>query len=146
MTLDNSLIGKRSKEYIVDVERRHIRQFAEAIGDDNPLYDNDEYASNTIFEGIIAPLTFPIALSDGADLPLDLDHRRMLHGEQEFIYERPVRLGDKLYCQTVVKDIYEREGRSGNMQFLILDTEMKDEDGNLVVTSRMNIIYRELKS
>lgn len=27
------------------------------------------------------------------------------------------------------------------MQFIILDTEMRDTEGDLVVTSRMNIIY-----
>lgn len=30
------------------------------------------------------------------------------------------------------------------MQFLVMDTEMKDENGELVVISRTNIIYRAL--
>lgn len=44
-----------------------------------------------------------------------------------------------------VSDVYEREGRKGPMQFLVLDTEMKDESGELVVISRTNIIYRPLR-
>src|SRR5690625_15763 len=87
--------------------------------------------------------SFPVALtSEGGELPLDLDMKRMLHGEQEFIYERVIHAGDKLHCQMSVADLYEKEGKSGTMQFLVLDTEMKDENNKLVVTSRMNIIYR----
>ncbi len=145
MDLDKSVIGLTSKEYTVDVEKGHIRKFAEAIGDPNPLYFDESYAKDSIYGGIIAPPTFPVAItSEGGEIPLDLDMRRMLHGEQEFIYERVIHAGDKLHCQMKVTDLYEKEGKSGTMQFLVLDTEMKDEKNKLVVTSRMNIIYRPL--
>lgn len=145
MELDESVIGLTAKPYIFEVEKGHIRKFAEAIGDPNPLYRDEAYATDTVYGGIIAPPTFPMAVgSEGGDMPLKLDTRRMLHGEQEFIYERPIRPGDRLHCQMKVVDLYEKEGKSGTMQFLVLDTEMKGDDGNLVVTSRMNIIYRPL--
>ena len=145
MDLDEKMIGLTGKPYVVEVEKGHIRRFAEAIGDPNPLYRDDEYAKSKGYEGIIAPPTFPMAVgSEGGDIPVELDTRRMLHGEQEFIYERPIIAGDKLTCQMKVADLYEKEGKSGTMQFLILDTEMKDENGDIVVTSRMNIIYRPL--
>jgi|SRR5690625_4976712 len=145
MELDESIIGLTGETYIFEVEKGHIRKFAEAIGDENPLYRDEDYAEKTKYGGIIAPPTFPMAIgSEGGDIPLKLDTRRMLHGEQEFIYKRAIRPGDRLHCQMKVADLYEKEGKSGTMQFLILDTEMKDDDGNLVVTSRMNIIYRPL--
>lgn len=142
------LKGLTGTQFVFDVEKRHIRQFAEAIGDSNPLYVDEEYASKTIYGGIIAPPTFPIAIGQdsGESLDLKLDQRRMLHGEQEFIYNRPIRPGDTLYCQMKVSDVYEREGKKGTMQFVVLDTEMKDESGKLVVISRTNIIYRPLKT
>lgn len=145
MDIDKSVIGLTSEKYVVEVEKGHIRKFAEAIGDTNPLYHDESYAKNSAYGGIIAPPTFPVAItSEGGALPLDLDMRRMLHGEQEFIYERVIHAGDKLHCQMKVTDLYEKEGKSGLMQFLVLDTEMKDENNKLVVTSRMNIIYRPL--
>ncbi|MFH0068743.1 MaoC family dehydratase N-terminal domain-containing protein [Peribacillus sp. NPDC056705] len=147
MELDhlNCLTGA---EFIFEVEKRHIRQFAEAIGDLNPLYVDEEYAAKTSYGGIIAPPTFPIAIGQdsGESLDLGLEQRRMLHGEQEFIYSRPIRPGDRLHCQMKVTDVYEREGRKGAMQFLVLDTEMKDESGEMVVISRTNIIYRPIRS
>lgn len=145
MDLDKSVIGIKGDIFVFEVEKRHIRQFANAIGDQNPLYVDPEYAANTPYGGLISPPTFPIAIgSDGGSLPLKLDERRMLHGEQEFIYYRPIRHGDRLYCQLKVTDLYEKEGRSGKMQFLAIDTEMRDELGEIVVISRMNIIYRPL--
>ena len=146
MELDQSLIGLTGPQFVFEVEKRHIRQFAEAIGDLNPLYVDENYAKSTIYGGIIAPPSFPVAIgadsSQGIELPLD--YSRMLHGEQEFIYQRPIRPGDRLYCQMKVTNVYEKEGKNGPMQFLVMDTEMKDEAGELVVISRTNIIYRTL--
>ena|SRR5699024_689768 len=145
MELDKSMIGLTSESYTFEIENRHVKQFREAIGDDNPLYSDEAYAKESLYEGMIVPPTFPVAMNDGnVSLPIELDHRRMLHGEQEFIYHQPIRPGDRLHCQMKVSDLYDREGKSGKMQFLVLDTEMKNDAGELVCISRMNIIYRSL--
>lgn len=148
MDLDQSLIGLTGPKYVFEVEKRHIRQFAEAIGDSNPLYVDEEYAKSTIYGGIIAPPSFPVVIGadSGQGVELPLDYSRMLHGEQEFIYHRPIRAGDRLSCQMKVTDVYEKEGKNGPMQFLVMDTEMKDQEGELVVISRTNIIYRAVAS
>lgn len=140
------LVGKSGEPFVFQVDQRHIRQFAQAIGDLNPLYTDEHYAKSTVHGGIIAPPSFPVAISpdNGEELDLGLDYRRMLHGEQQFIYTRPIRPGDVLKCQLKVSDVYEREGKNGKMEFLVLDTEITDEAGNHVVTSRTNIIYRPL--
>ena len=148
MELDQSLIGLTGPQFVFEVDKRHIRQFAEAIGDRNPLYVDEKYAKSTIYGGIIAPPSFPVAIGaeSGQGIELPLDYSRMLHGEQEFIYQRPIRPGDRLYCQMKVTNVYEKEGKNGPMQFLVMDTEMKDVAGELVVISRTNIIYRTLTS
>ncbi|MFD1851659.1 MaoC family dehydratase N-terminal domain-containing protein [Oceanobacillus bengalensis] len=147
MNLDSSVVGLSGEVFIFDVEFRHIRQFADAIGDPNPLYSDKAYAEQTKYGSVIAPPTFSVAFSgEGAELPIKLDERRMLHGEQEFINYRPIKLGDRLYCQRNISDLYEKEGKSGKMQFLVVDTEMKDEGGQMVAVNRMNIIYRGEKS
>lgn len=141
------LVGKTGNPFTFQVDQRHIRQFAQAIGDTNPLYTDEQYAKTTVHGGLIAPPTFPIAISpddNEEQFDLGLDYRRMLHGEQQFIYTRAIRPGDVLQCQLKVSDVYEREGKSGTMEFLVLDTEIMDEAGNHVVTSRTNIIYRPL--
>ncbi|WP_332648563.1 MaoC family dehydratase N-terminal domain-containing protein [Lysinibacillus sp. 54212] len=143
MEVTKEHIGLTTDTFKVDVEQGHIRRFCQAIGDTNPLFLNEEIASQSTYGGTIAPLTFPIALSDeSVKFPLQLDMRRMLHGEQEFIYYKPLRPGKSYMAQMKVADIYDREGKSGNMQFIVIDTELRDEDGELAVICRMNIIYR----
>ena len=141
------LIGKTGNPFTFKVEQRHIRQFAQAIGDSNPLYTDEEYAKKTPYKGIIAPLTFPIAVKpddENDNFDLGLDYRRMLHGEQQFKYSRPIRAGETLYCHMKVTDVYEKDGKNGAMEFILLDTEINDVNGEHIVTSRTNILYRPL--
>lgn len=140
------LIGKKSETFQFQVTLEHIQQFARAIGDESPLYFDEEVAGNSIHNGIIAPPTYPIAIgsNSGVEFDLGLDQRRMLHGEQAFIYERAIRPNDLLTCHLVVSDVYEKEGKNGKMEFIVLDTEIHDEDDKLVVISRTNIVYRSL--
>ncbi|MBD7909380.1 MaoC family dehydratase N-terminal domain-containing protein [Sporosarcina gallistercoris] len=142
MDLDKSMIGIASKPYIAEIDREHVTRFAQAIGDENPLYFDETYAAGTAYEGVTVPPTFLVALGSNAEFPLKLDFKRMLHGEHEFIYHQPVRIGDRLECTMAVTDVYDRVGKSGTMQFLVLDTEMKTEDGVLAAVSRNTIIYR----
>ncbi|AQU78481.1 dehydratase [Planococcus faecalis] len=142
MNLNKSMIGIASNPYSVVIEREHVTRFAQAIGDNNLLYENEAYAKTTAYEGMTVPPTFLVALGSNAEFPLKLDFKRMLHGEQEFIYHQPVRIGDKLDCIMTVTDVYDRVGKSGTMQFLVLDTNMTTEDDTLVAVSRNTIIYR----
>ncbi|VEI06901.1 MaoC family dehydratase N-terminal domain-containing protein [Kurthia zopfii] len=140
------LIGLKSEVFNYKVELEHLQNFAKAIGDDNPLYFDEEFAKNSIHGGIIAPPTYPIAIgATGGSIDLGLDQRRMLHGEQSFMYEKVIRPNDELTCQLVISDVYEKEGKNGKMEFILLDTEMRDSSGELVVISRTNIVYRPKK-
>ena len=56
--------------------------------------------------------------------PLDIfDMRRILHGEQEFEFFKPILVGDTLTGVAHVADIYEKEGgRGGKMTFMAVET------------------------
>src|SRR5690625_7484788 len=100
MEPDESVIGLTGEKYTFDVEKRHVKQFAEAIGDTNPLYTDEEYASKSAYGQLVVPPTFAMAIgSEGGDFPIDLDTRRLLHGEQEFLYYRRIHVGDRRHCQ-----------------------------------------------
>lgn len=137
------LIGLKGETFTFHVTLEHIQAFARAIGDASPLYFDEEYAKTTAYGRITAPPTYPIAIgAAGGAIDLQLDQRRMLHGEQAFIYERPIVPGDVLTCDAVVSDVYEKQGKNGTMEFIVLDTYMYDTTDRLVVTSRTNIVYR----
>src|SRR5690606_24820240 len=99
MAIDKSIIGRKTEVYTREVEKGHIRRFAEAVGDDHPLYTDETYAASTPYRGIIAPPTFATTLTMDAPNPLKsvpgFEMRRVLHGEQEYIFHRPMRPEDK---------------------------------------------------
>ncbi|MGH7950151.1 MAG: FAS1-like dehydratase domain-containing protein, partial [Candidatus Binataceae bacterium] len=69
------------------------------------------------------------------------DIRRILHGEQEFEFYKPIFVGDVLTGQARVADLYEKEGgRGGKMTFLVVETEYKNQRGEKVALARSTLI------
>ena len=129
--LSRDLIGRESEVIVFEVERGAIRKFAEAVQDQTP----------ECLRGDVAPPTFPTTFR--MTIPgLTYDLARVLHGAQEYRYERPLRAGDRVRCRVRVADIYRRKGRLGDMTFLILVMEGTDDSGNPVFTGMTTAILR----
>ena len=142
--LDKSIIGLKSRPFVNDIEKGHIRRFAEAIGDENPVYSDGEYAEKSRHGGIIAPPTFPIALRVGSNVRdgLDIDNKKILHGEMEFEYLRPLKAGDEITCRSEIVEFYTKEGKSGKMDFILTETTGVDRNGAKVYVSRSTTVIR----
>lgn len=105
-----------------------------------------EFAASTggTYDGGPAPVTFPIvvafsAIRDLIDEPsAGLTLSRIVHGEQRFSYHRPVRPGDVLTAQLSVESV-----RSiGGAAFIRTVTEIRDQQGEQVVTAWATLIHR----
>ena len=150
------------------VEAGHVLTFARAIGEDNPVYQDPEYAAASETGGLIAPPTFTIASAQwdpdyplrprpgvkwwgsgarATTAPADSDSAPKgggaLHAEQHFTYHRPVRVGDVLTSTVRPGEQWEKQGRSGRLRFRERITEFRDEAGELVVTARSVSVERE---
>ena len=66
----------------------------------------------------------------------------VLHGEQEFTYHRPVVCGQTLHYEGIVRDIYEKTSGDRTMTFIVTEDTYRDEQGEPVLTSTMNLIHR----
>jgi len=134
VTVDRSNIGDSSKAITFDVEKGAIVKFAEAIGDLQPAY----------LEGTAAPPTFPTTFN--FRLPVAslaaADPARTLHGDQEYAYERSLRAGDRITCVARIADVNEKETRLGTASFVVVETEGRDDAGQLVFTARATVIMR----
>lgn len=136
-------IGRTSEPLTVEIEKGHIRRFAEAIGDDSPIYRDEAAARAAGHPRIPAPPTFAAALRpNDARAGIDIDWKKLLHGEQEFEYLRPLYAGDLLTLVQTIKDIYEKTGKNGTMDFLVLETIARDSDGKIVYIARGNIVVK----
>jgi acyl dehydratase len=143
MALNRDFIGRAfppSEPY--EVTRLKIREFADAIGDLNPIYRDQEAAKSAGHPDVIAPPTFPIVISIiGAGLTdpeLGLNYAMVVHGEQRFEYLRPLHAGDVVTAESTIAGI-----RSiGRNERLDLQTVIKTVDGEHVCTAHNVIIER----
>jgi acyl dehydratase len=136
-------VGRESAPLVVDVERGHIRRFAEAVGDSNPIYVDEAAARAAGHPRIPAPPTFAIALR--ANDPrggIELDWRKLLHGEQELIFARPLYAGDRLTLVGRIADAAVKQTKSGVMDIMVLETVATDGDGARVFTARSTVLVR----
>jgi acyl dehydratase len=145
--INKAVIGKESPPFVVTVERGKIKEFARALGDDNPLYLDDRVGEASEWGDIIAPPTFLTTFRDGADSgaflrELGTDISRLLHGEQEFELYRPIRPGETFVCRSKVLDVYEKTGRSGPMGFVLRETSVTDKTNEIVALVRHITVVR----
>ena len=132
------MIGKVLSTGSATVDAAHVAAFAAALGDASP-----EYAAT-------APPTYPIAfmtqaMSGGMEtfLELGLNFMTLVHGEQEFEYVRPLRIGETLTLTGRIADVYEKTNSAGaTLDFVVLETEAKDDGGKPVFYSRNVLISR----
>lgn len=145
MPLDPSFIGRTyppSDPYLVGRER--IREFADAIGADDPAYRDPAAAAKLGHPDVIAPPTFPMLVTNEVgnvlirDPALGLDFSRVVHADQRFAYTRPVRAGDRLVCVVVVEDIMSRAGSD----FLTTRTDVTTETGEPIVQVWSRLVSR----
>ncbi len=67
--------------------------------------------------------------------------RFVLHGGQEFIFERPLFAGDVLKGEPGETKSYEKKGRrGGTMKFIESETIFRDAQGEIVLRSRNTLI------
>jgi hypothetical protein len=79
---------------------------------------------------------------EGGRPDVGFDRRRLLHGEQEYIFHGPLpRVGQRLAVDYRIADRYEKEGRrGGTMRFAVLVAEFRDESGALVAEQRTTFV------
>lgn len=145
--LDKSAIGRTTSVSTMEVEKGHIRKFAEAIGDDNPLHHDEEYAKKSRYGGIIAPPTFVTTLGfeskENLMAGLDINYARLLHGEQEYEYHKPIMAGDTISFSTTITDITEKKGKSGAMDIVTTEMTGNNQNGERVFVGRSTVVIRQ---
>ncbi len=142
--LDKTLIGRESEPTVVEVEKGAIRRLVDAIGDANAVHSDEAAARAAGHASLLAPPTFPAVLSMNERFrhSLDLGTRSLLLGEESIEYGRPVVAGDRLTVKSRVADVQERAGASGASDVLVLETEGRGADGELVFRTRETFILR----
>jgi len=147
--LDKSKIGKEYPEIRFEIEKGKIREFGKAIGDKNPVYYYEDAAKKEGFEGLAMPPTFPTTFTafslTGGGLfgildDLNIDLVKVLHGGQEYEYLKPIKPGDTVTGKAKIANIFEKSGKGGTMDFVVLETTYANQDGEKVLIDRSTVI------
>lgn len=122
-----------------------VRRFLEATEDRNPLWTDDGFARSVGYHGRVVPPLLVVQLyrrtnPEGADsvqiwpglvLPEGYADSRNAGAEIEWL--EPVYVGDQLTFQNRLVDIYARQGRRALVIYLVRETEIRNQHGELVV-------------
>lgn len=147
MPPNRELIGRETQPFQTEVVAAEVIAFAKAVGDLNPLYVDEAAAKKSRFGAIVAPPTYPIRMAAGAGDPelflsLDLNYASLLHAEQEFEWHRPILAGEKITITGRVGDMWEKQGKSGTLDFVVMEQIGRDAKGETVFVAKTTLLSR----
>lgn len=165
-----ALIGYESewRDACDEVERGAVRRFVQAIMDDDPVYWNDQEAAKTRYEAAVAPPLFPLhafrrppgtpdplsRVAEERDFdgvtrdfgmglpPVAIPLPRLLNGGNEVEVYQLARPGERIRAKSKILDIFQKEGKSGPLVFLMVETTYCNEKGDLLLQALQSHILR----
>lgn len=138
-------IGKDLKPSVFEIEAGAIRKLAEAVGDANPLWQDQSYAKKSEYGGIIASPTFVALLqpeSAAIVATLECPLKTILNGGTDIDYKEPLRPGDVITATPRLAEVKEKEGRTGKMLFMTVDTTYTNQKGQVIAITHQTLIRR----
>ncbi len=133
------------------------RYFALAVGDDNPLYSDAEYARAQGLEGVTAPLTLICETNQYAALPMneegyaghtwdiDIPHTRQVRGGNSYTFHRRLRPTDVVTATWSIDAVTAKKNRSGTDMLVVASSATyTNQDGDLLAENEETIIFISL--
>lgn len=127
-----------------DVSRSQIAAFADAIGADDPLHRDLAAAQAAGHPDVIAPATFPIVVAFQAmtafmaDPDVGIELRNVVHSEQRFEVDRPIRAGDVLTAVISVESVRQAAGTA----LISTRSQIRTVAGEAVCTAYATLAHR----
>jgi len=144
MPVNTSAVGKLFPTDLYAVGREKIREYAAAVGETNPLHHDLEAARAAGHADLVAPPMFVVVYAGRAVIPalfdpeVGIDFARMVHGAQEFKWDRLVIAGDEI---TTTAQLVSAEEKAG-LGFYVFESKSTNQRGELVVTGTWTNIVR----
>jgi len=144
MPVNTDAIGKTYSPNHYAVGREKIKEYAAAVGEQNPIHLDHEAARAAGYADVVAPPMFAVVFCARSMMPaifdpeVGIDFAHLVHGSQEFRWGPLVVAGDEIASTTTISDISER----GGMGFYAFETESRNQNGETVCTSVWTNIVR----
>ena len=144
MPVSTEAVGKEYPPTTYEVGLEKIREYANAVGQAEPVHHDREAAKAAGFRDVVAPPMFAVVYSWGSvalpavDPEVDLNFAMLVHGGQEFAWGEPVCSGDEITTRATVREIFEKDGKG----FYVFESVSTNQDGDEVVRGTWTNIVR----
>jgi meromycolic acid (3R)-3-hydroxyacyl-[acyl-carrier protein] dehydratase HadA len=135
VALSEKIVGMhyRHPDYY-EVGREKVREYAAAVKNDDPAYFEENAAAELGYDGLLAPLTFisvfgyqaQTAFFASADI--EIQDAKIVQVDQELKILKPIKAGDRLYCDVYVHSIRQAHGTD----IIVTKNVISDEDGQVI--------------
>jgi acyl dehydratase len=142
--LAHDAIGKKFPAVEYEVGREKIREYANAVGESDPVHHDRAAAQAAGFRDVVAPPMFAVVYSAPAvgpaifDPEIGLNFAMMVHGGQDFVWGDPVCSGDTVTTTNEFKDYSENDGK----KFYVFESVSTNQDGAEVCRATWTNIVR----
>ncbi|HWT89826.1 MAG TPA: MaoC family dehydratase N-terminal domain-containing protein [Solirubrobacterales bacterium] len=144
MALKTDAVGKEWPATTYQVGREKIKEYAHALGIENPVHFDVAAATAAGFRDVVAPPMFAVVYSSPAvgpamfDPEVGMNFAAMVHGGQQFEWDEPACSGDEITTTAKCLSIEERDGKG----FYVFETNSVNQDGAQVVRGTWTLIVR----
>lgn len=117
-----------------EVGREKLREYAAAVKNDDPAFFDEEAAAELGYDAILAPLTFISVFGYTAQTAffasanIGIIDAQIVQVDQELKFLRPVKAGDKLYCDVSVHSLRQSFGTD----IIVTKNLITNQDGEVV--------------
>jgi acyl dehydratase len=144
MALKTDAVGKEWPGVTYQVGREKIKEYANALGIDNPVHFDVAAARAEGFRDVVAPPMFAVVYSSPAMAPaildpeVELNFAAMVHGGQAFEWDEPACAGDEITTSAKCLSIEEKDGKG----FYVFESNSVNQDGAQVARGTWTLIVR----
>jgi hypothetical protein len=127
------LIGKKLGPLEVEVDAERVRRFALSV------QDTGKQEVPPTFLTLFRDLEFQFFNELG--FPLS----KVLHGDQEYAFDAPLKVGLRLKYETVLANLLEKKGKNYKLIFLVLETTFytAGAESKRLALSKTTVVVRE---
>lgn len=152
-----AMVGQPLGEPVsAEITAKEAQRYAQAAGDLNPMYFDEEAAKAAGYRSTIAPPTF-VAYAVVQGRPLEqlrgdglfrggervpLRTRRVMFGGEEWDFLAPACAGDVITAETRLKSVEQKQGSSGPFVLMTRETTYSNQRGEVVARARQVGISR----
>ena len=134
-------IGVQGVPRVVPVAKGDIVRFAEAIEDQNILWNDESVARKSRYGGLIASPTFLRSMRpERPAIPFDIPFTRLLDAGSHWEYSQLVRPGDCITAIACIENISQRMGKLGPMLFVLNAITYSNQFSEIVAIERNSLI------